>query len=253
MIKHGKRGDPITAEKWNQIIDVARRAESIRGGKGVNIHSGPSGSTISESNPITRTRDAIICKANNAGDTALGVQQPAVVVGQIYAADSNDIHNRTVLDVRAADAEEDDETAVWVVPIDSIQPGQIGRVCVMGVCLAQVKAEDAEAEGTFAELKPEVSTMELIVSESGQASLLWHDETGDITEPHLGLIRFPVGGGISIPIVKDLPPIPDAPGFVYWTEEDGGNGDNQVWQSGPGRQDWIPISGFSLLSGVPIE
>ena len=60
------------------------------------------------------------------------------------------------------------------------------------------------------------------------------------------------GGGFSIPTVKRLPPIPSS-GFraVFWTSQDGGTGDDQVWWASQGCAYWRPGWAWTTKIGNP--
>jgi hypothetical protein len=58
----------------------------------------------------------------------------------------------------------------------------------------------------------------------------------------------------NVPTVKELPPIPTyGHRAVFWTSEDGGTGDNQVWDAYVGQARWTPRQNFTALDGTPIE
>jgi class 3 adenylate cyclase len=66
-------------------------------------------------------------------------------------------------------------------------------------------------------------------------------------------------GGITIPWVTELPPIPvtaQTTAIVFWAtadQLDGATGDGQAWIASTGQERWRRLEGYSNKSGVPVE
>lgn len=55
---------------------------------------------------------------------------------------------------------------------------------------------------------------------------------------------------LSIPVVKELPALPETKFLlVFWTSEDGGSGDDQLWLGTPTGARWMPLANFTDKDG----
>jgi hypothetical protein len=62
------------------------------------------------------------------------------------------------------------------------------------------------------------------------------------------------GGGFDVAIVAALPPLPESGiKMVFWTSDDGGTGDDQLWVAFAGQPAYTPMQYYTVLSGVPVE
>lgn len=209
-LPRARRGEPVRAANWNQLAAAAESTVTIQGGKGLNVSQTPSGSTVNTVDPLTRRRDGIISRAANVDDETIDAHSPVVIVGQAFDADNADLFGPIVLQVRKPEGS-DDEDSAWAVTVNAIEPGIVGRVCVMGVCLVSIKAQSGGEDGTFVRLDPNVATDALRIDDEGDGQMLWRDDSASITSKHLALVRFPVGaGGGSAPEIElsDDPPPP---------------------------------------------
>jgi hypothetical protein len=91
----------------------------------------------------------------------------------------------------------------FVVLVDAIPNGTIGRAYVSGACLARVRMLD-EAH-TSADVD-DGSAAQLVSGESGAASLVWVEPIAERADPAIAwaLIRFGGGGGGSVTIEGQL-------------------------------------------------
>jgi hypothetical protein len=68
----------------------------------------------------------------------------------------------------------------------------------------------------------------------------------------------PVGGGLVIPWVKELPDIPtneQTTSIVYWatsTQIEGATGDGQLWTASTGDTRWYPLAKYTTEDGIPV-
>ena len=83
------------------------------------------------------------------------------------------------------------------------------------------------------------------------------EQYGDGIVIHGGAGGRGSSGGLSIPWVTDLPPIPtdaETTLMVYWAtsgEMSGASGDGQVWVASTGKDRWRPLEKYTSNGGVP--
>jgi len=74
-----------------------------------------------------------------------------------------------------------------------------------------------------------------------------------------GAGRAGADGGLAIPWVAELPPIPEEPEttlLVYWAtsgEMSGGTGDGQIWATSTGKERWRPLERYTPNGGIPSD
>jgi hypothetical protein len=71
----------------------------------------------------------------------------------------------------------------------------------------------------------------------------------------IGMMGGGGGGGRewNVETVAELPAIPESGySIVFWTNADGGTGDNQCWEVYAGQSAWTPCQYYTTLSGVPL-
>jgi hypothetical protein len=124
------------------------------------------------------------CDAVNIGTADLLAQQPCAFAGHVYSGGG--AKQRRALKVRTPESGDD---GFFGVTLEPIRRGYAGRVAVAGVALCRLKnpdhldAAEIVAGGDYLQGAAE-----------GGAQILWDDEFAG-SDTHLGLVRFPRGGG----------------------------------------------------------
>jgi len=203
-------GDPIRAAHYNAVRSRLEEIQPISG-DGIQVDMGSGGATISRTGVLERTRPGVILKAwSQAG--VLAPRETAVIAGRYTTADED----TPTLWIVQPDADTEADTP-FVVALDKIGHGEVGRVWVSGVTLAYVWGEEL-GEGESAPVKAGPSNEgepgALKLCSDGTAEVLWREDAADITDPHMALIRFPAGSGgrgiLVAPSKADLPELSEA-------------------------------------------
>lgn len=163
----------------------------------------------------------LFAHAKNTGGTNLGKNEVGIVQGQIYGFTEPDFFSKVHLEIAIAGVAEE-EDAPFVVCMEDIDAGASGQVCLMGVVPAYVYGGAGDAALTFARVEPSSAALKL--HETGTAEIFERDTSGDITVPHLALIRFMYGaGGAGVYIVANYAALPDpatvGDGALGYTED----------------------------------
>ncbi|MCX7805049.1 MAG: hypothetical protein N3A38_07640 [Planctomycetota bacterium] len=154
-------------------------------GDGVAVAQGPGGVTIAGRRAAEISREpALWSLACNVGSAALRPYDACALAGHLYGGLNAEFHRCLTVRVPAAGDE-----GRFGVCAEAIPAGGVGRVYVLGVCLAtivnQTGSPAVAAEVTDGEAH-------LVAAEDGSAQVLWEAAfQGD--EEHLALVR--IGGG----------------------------------------------------------
>jgi hypothetical protein len=160
-------GQAIRADHLNRVIEPINRAQA-RPELPLSLRAASS---------FQGGQEAVLCAAANSGTTPIGLFQPCIIRASLQdAGDRN-----TLLSVSASVV--GDNTAFIAFAAQPLAPGQVGPVCVAGICWA---ASDGST-GPFATLAP--GGVALACAAAGPIQVLAND-----TKNKLLLVRFPVGG-----------------------------------------------------------
>lgn len=174
-----RRGDPlvIPAQTFNTFIDAARDFQQRQ---------------RSARRRVQRERQdaGIILVRNESGQDrerfdVLGIQGPIITPTD----NADEFANRVAL---SGDVPSTTHAGRFVVLLEPLRDGAIGRACIDGVCVVQV--EMADEEHGFADVKVgDASVLES--SSSGTAQLLWVQPEEDRDDPAIAWTVARLGGG----------------------------------------------------------
>jgi hypothetical protein len=180
-------GDRLTAEDFNRALDTIRKVEQLRG---PTVQNSPGAISIGS---LRSTRGlvepAISTLARNTSENDLLPYSPCGIAGHAILGEA--AKSTRVFDVRIPI--EGDER-FFAITAEPIRAGEVGRVYITGACLCRIKNTGEPGELRCAEIDPEGDY--LLAAMEGGAQILWEDEYED-DDVHLGLVRFPRGGGNS--------------------------------------------------------
>lgn len=175
------KGDAILAEHMNRALSAADKVHGIKGGSNVGLSETDTGLTVSARVPVAgRSHPFIECAAKNTGATTLQINTAAVITGHVYSAGDDGMYKETILTCRRYSGA-DGNSPLWGIVIESMKQNEVGRLCVMGVCLASVTGSAADR----ADITESAATGALTMDNEGRAEVIW-------TSGGLALIRFPV-------------------------------------------------------------
>jgi len=156
-IKVGDRLNGIPADTWNQFVGAAEVIQGAQGIMGGRAGQGP------------RPQASVVLVENKSGYAVdwfgvLGIDGPLIA----EATNSNEFKSRVMFTASTPDI--DKHEGLFVVCIEAIPDGQIGKAVVSGV--VQVQIDVTDADHTYAEIKDDDRTM-LASGASGSARILW--------------------------------------------------------------------------------
>ena len=187
------KGDPFYADDANELADGVARISGINGPGVTNDPSGISLRAPRGASRIVR-EPAVVVEAANVGAADLKAYAPCTLYYHVFQGE--EAQYKRVLQVKAP--EEGDEG--WFgICAEPILQNRVGRVYVVGCCLARVKNPDFE---DFAEIVAGEDYLQ--GAASGSAQIIWQDSEDQGDGVYLALIRFPIGGGDeqNVTIVK---------------------------------------------------
>lgn len=189
-------GHRLTADDVNRVTTTLSKFEKMRVNGG-QIAINAVGVSIGIPQPRrTVVEPALVVRAVNDGAAALLPYAPCGISGHVQEGD--DAQFNRVMRVRTPT---EDDTGFFAITAEPIPAGEIGRIYVGGVCLCRLKNSGDPGSLRFADI--EVDSDYLLAATTGGAQILWEDAYDD-DDVHLGLVRFPRGGGDSDFMVADI-------------------------------------------------
>jgi len=231
-----KRGEAITASRQNLIARSAELTRGARSGGGTIQNDTAGGPVFQQSSSLQAVQPGVVVHGYNATNEPFNLGEVMAITGQPFTSNSLDFHSDLVLNLNKVAA----ETDKVVVLLDSLNPGEVGRVMIQGIARVLVQGD---ATLQFASPLPEEYVLE--TASGGVFELLWQDAG---TAERWAIARFPVGGsGFNPPEVDKLPPIPTTGTWhACYHKTDG-----QIWWCRKGDARWSPGFKWSSNKGTP--
>lgn len=166
-----------SAALHNATVEIIneRKAGDTRGGDG----SGAGG------------RSRSIVRIKNASGSDVGIGGVLGVDGPVFGPDDNAAEFKSNLTLLGGEPAEDDHRGKFVVAIEPIANGAIGRAVDVGTVVCRIIAGD---DDLFADIEHE-SVEHLRGADAGAAVILWLEDTLTPEEPRWGIVRIGAGGG----------------------------------------------------------
>jgi len=148
----------ISAGQWNAMLDAARKA------KGGQFATGAVGSDEVRQSGIVKVRNATGADVGRFG--VLGIDSP------IIAPAANLAEFKRQVAIEGVTPNTDYHRGRFVILLEPLAAGAIGRACISGVCAAQVTVADPDHR--YADISDGVTTG-LVSNATGGAQVLWKD------------------------------------------------------------------------------
>ena len=184
-------GDRLSAADVNELADGVAIARSI---SGPDIATGPTGTTVHRAPPASQIarEPAVIAQGANVGASDLKAYAPCTLYYHVFWG--AEAQYKRVLQIRAPAAGDEGWFGICAEPIAQ---GSVGRVYVVGCCLARVKNPDS---CDYAEIVAGEDYLQGVPS--GSAQLIWQDTVDQGDGVYLAVVRFPVAAGPQIQQMK---------------------------------------------------
>lgn len=169
------KGQRLTARNWNDSVDaITRHQNAIE-------RRTPTPSTLKGQANI-----GTVCEIHNNTGVYLSPRDIAGIDTHTFPTDPE----QTTITV--VSPEEGTHDGKFVITLDGIPNGTIGKAIISGVALCTVTMNDAAHE--FARIV-DADTTKLESTPAGMARILWHEElVGSGAEDALALVEFPLSG-----------------------------------------------------------